>query len=102
MKPKHFIKVTEDFICINCGEKVKGSGFTNHCPVCLYSLHIDEGIPGDRKSSCGGLMKPIGIDKKGEIFILIHQCGKCGKVMKNKASEKDNFEEILKLSSKGL
>ncbi|WDF05905.1 RNHCP domain-containing protein [Shouchella hunanensis] len=31
--------------------------YRNHCPFCLYSKHQDI-IPGDRASTCGGLMEP--------------------------------------------
>ncbi|MST04461.1 MAG: RNHCP domain-containing protein [Candidatus Pacebacteria bacterium] len=55
-----FIKVKEDFVCENCKTEVKGNGYTNHCPVCLYSKHVDVD-PGDRLSKCGGLMKPMGL-----------------------------------------
>jgi hypothetical protein len=95
---KHFLKVKEDFVCNNCSEKVEGSGYTNHCPNCLYSRHVDERIPGDRVSKCCGLMKPVGVDKKGDEFIIIHGCVKCGKRMKNKAAEEDNFEKIMEAS----
>jgi DNA-directed RNA polymerase subunit RPC12/RpoP len=96
---KHFKKVKEDFVCINCGEKVEGSGYTNHCPKCLYSLHVDETIPGDRESDCGGLMQPMGMDKEGELISIIHKCVRCGKVMKNKISKNDNFDALIKVSS---
>ncbi|MEK7061411.1 MAG: RNHCP domain-containing protein, partial [Patescibacteria group bacterium] len=43
-----FVKKIEDFVCKVCGTKVKGTGYTNHCPNCLYSLHVDEEVPGDR------------------------------------------------------
>jgi len=60
-----FKKRKEDFFCENCGENVSGDGFTNHCPKCLWSKHVDV-FPGDRKGSCNGLMKPIGGEKRGE------------------------------------
>jgi len=94
---KNFIKKQEDFVCLNCGEKVKGTGYTNHCPNCLYSRHVDEGIPGDRASGCQGLMEPIGTEIKSGEYILTHKCLKCGQKTRNKTSAKDNFEEILKL-----
>jgi hypothetical protein len=96
---KHFIKVREDFACQNCGEMVEGSGYTNHCTKCLYSLHVDGEVPGDRSSNCRGLMKPIGIDKKRGNFVITHECVVCGKRLKNKVSEKDDYELILKLAS---
>lgn len=98
---KNFIRKKEDFTCENCGFMVKGSGYTNHCPNCLYSKHVDLDIPGDRKSNCGGLMKPIGIEKKNEGYIILHQCEKCGAAKKNKSAKGDNFDEIIKISEKG-
>jgi len=95
-----FIKRTEDFVCDICGATVEGSGYTNHCPNCLFSKHVDENIPGDRKSSCGGLMRPVGVEyEKGE-YSLLHQCQECGKKTKNKTSPEDNFEKIIELSRK--
>ncbi len=92
-----FKKKTEDFKCENCGYEVKGSGYTNHCPLCLYSKHVDI-FPGDRLEECKGLMKPIGVDKKDGEYILIHKCIKCGVEKRNKIAKEDSFDEIIKLS----
>jgi len=44
-------------------------------------------------------MPPFKVDQDGKKgWIIYHKCEKCGKVMPNKASEDDNFEEIIKLS----
>lgn len=94
---KHFLKKVENFVCEHCGTRVGGTGYTNHCPRCLYSKHVDLDIPGDRASICGGLMKPIAIVIKADTKTLTHRCLKCGKVMKNKVSPEDSFEEMLKL-----
>ncbi len=72
-----FIRKTEDFKCKNCGYLVKGNGYTNHCPKCLYSKHVDID-PGDRLEKCHGLMKPIGIEKKNGKYKIIQKCLKCG------------------------
>ncbi|GIW69886.1 MAG: hypothetical protein KatS3mg101_0633 [Patescibacteria group bacterium] len=61
--PKLFQKKKENFICKNCGYFVIGNGYTNHCPRCLYSEHVDIN-PGDRANTCEGLMEPVGIAKK--------------------------------------
>lgn len=92
-------RVIEDFVCERCGTMVKGTGYTNHCPNCLYSKHVDLEIPGDRAAECGGPMKPIGINQKHGEYIIIHQCLRCGKITRNKTSPGDNFEAILKLST---
>ena len=51
-----FIRKTEDFICEHCGREVRGNGYTNHCPYCLWSKHVDIN-PGDRAAGCGGLKR---------------------------------------------
>ena len=94
---KHFIKVEENFTCQNCSKKVKGSGYTNHCPKCLYSMHVDGEVPGDRSSKCRGIMKPVGVDKKGDAFMVIHECVKCRKRIRNKIAKNDDIKELLKL-----
>jgi rubrerythrin len=96
-----FTRTIEDFICGNCGAKVKGNGYTNHCPVCLWSKHVDVN-PGDRMNSCGGMMKPVAVELNHNEYILIHKCQKCGIEKKNKTSPEDNFESLLKLIPKTL
>ena len=54
---KRFSRLIEDFICEHCNNPVKGNGYTNHCPYCLYSKHVDED-PGDRAATCHGIMEP--------------------------------------------
>lgn len=92
---KHFQRTIEDFTCAQCGAAVKGNGYTNHCPQCLYSRHVDIN-PGDRAQSCGGLMPPVGLDKKNDEWIIIQQCKKCGTQMRCKASPEDN---VLKFAA---
>ena len=95
---KKFQRQKEDFICENCGNIVIGNGFTNHCPVCLYSKHVDIN-PGDRLAACHGLMEPIGFETKSSGYVIIHRCKKCNHEKKNKFSKNDNFEVLLKLSN---
>jgi hypothetical protein len=94
-----FQKNKEDFICENCGNEVKGNGYTNHCPNCLWSKHIDI-LPGDRACDCKGMMPPISYDKEGEEISLTHKCLKCGFEKRNKIAGDDNFDELLKYSKK--
>jgi len=96
--PKHFIKIKENFTCDNCNHQVIGTGYTNHCPNCLYSKHVDQNIPGDRSSSCQALMKPITSQLKSDQFIITHQCLKCQKTIKNKAFKNDNQKKLISLS----
>lgn len=95
---KKFTRHIEDFTCEHCGTHVSGNGYTNHCPNCLWSKHVDNN-PGDRASNCGGLMRPIGIETKNGEYIIIHKCEKCGKKISQSASENDNINEIIAISS---
>ena len=97
---RNFIVRKEDFVCHHCGQlNPVGQVIPNHCRYCLYSKHVDQDVPGDRASLCGGLMPPIGLDydsKKG--YMLRHRCQSCGKEIRNKVSPEDNQELIIQLS----
>lgn len=99
MKTKLFQKNIEDFVCKNCGTIVKGTGYTNHCPKCLFSKHVDTN-PGDRAHYCQGLMEPIRIENKGKEYSIVHKCLSCGEERKNKVQDNDDFEEVLKIAQK--
>lgn len=94
---KKFTKTVEDFNCAHCGAVVHGNGYTNHCPKCLWSRHVDEN-PGDRASDCGGMMRPVSIEKNGEGFIITHKCEKCGKEKRQRTSDQDDIDAIIELS----
>ena len=98
---KNFIFINEEFTCGNCKKDnplLKGS-CRNHCKFCLYCKHVDEKIPGDRKSECKGLMEPVSVDQDGKKgYIIIHKCLKCGAENRNKAAQDDDFDAIIKLS----
>lgn len=96
---KTFTRKIEDFICENCGEKIIGNGYTNHCSKCLYSKHVDIN-PGDRQEPCNGLMKPTQAFLDHSHWQIMQQCLVCGLVRKNKASKDDNFDVIVVLSQK--
>lgn len=93
---KVFQKKEENFHCGHCGAFVVGNGYTNHCPKCLYSAHVDI-FPGDRLENCGGLMKPVFLEKENGEEKLIQECEKCGFTRKNKVSKEDDFEALLAL-----
>ena len=93
---KHFQRKIEDFTCEKCDTKVKGNGFTNHCPKCLWSKHLDVN-PGDREEKCGGLMAPVGILKKSDDYFITHQCQKCGFERQKKLEKTDNFDTLISL-----
>ncbi|NQT22720.1 MAG: RNHCP domain-containing protein [Candidatus Omnitrophica bacterium] len=91
----------EAFTCRNCNAEVSPLKTTqrNHCPHCLWSIHLDDEKPGDRASKCNGLMRPMGVEfnsKKG--WIIVFQCQKCGEIKKHKSAPDDNFSEIIRLS----
>ena len=94
-----FKKKKEDFICENCGKEVKGDGYTNHCPVCLWSKHVDI-HPGDRASECNGLMKPTDVENKAGESVLVHECVDCGHRKKNKVSVEDDFDAVIEVTKK--
>lgn len=94
---RKFSRCIEDFECENCGTPIKGNGYTNHCPKCFFSKHVDIN-PGDRAANCGGMMEPIGIESIGNGFIIIFRCQKCGQKKKNKSSTKDDMEKIIEIS----
>lgn len=95
---KGFVKKVEDFVCLFCGEKVAGTGYTDHCPKCLMSVHVDID-PGDRASNCNGAMEPIEFWKKRDKWRILYKCQKCGHEKWNDAAENDNPTLITKLSS---
>lgn len=106
MEAKRFTKNDSGFICAHCGKEVDPLGYTsrNHCPHCLWSLHLDEN-PGDRASDCMGLLRPVAAEpdpKKG--YIITHRCEKCGAVRRCKAAlgdrggTPDDIDLIIKLT----
>jgi len=107
MDSKRFSKNDNGFICLNCGFEVKPLGYTSrdHCPKCLYSVHIDIN-PGDRMNGCLGLLEPVCAEpdpKKG--YIITYKCQKCGEIHRNRSAHEakvqpDNLSLIIKLTSR--
>ncbi len=95
---KHFTKKVEDFNCAHCGAVVHGTGYTNHCPMCLWSRDVDVN-PGDRASLCGGMMEPISVNAHKDRYIIRHKCTKCGKEKNQISADNDNMDEIIKISA---
>ena len=95
---KRFTKRIEDFVCANCGANVSGNGYTNHCPKCLYSRHVDNN-PGDRASDCGGMMRPIAVAPDKDGYIITHKCEKCGKTINQHSAPDDDIDTIISISS---
>lgn len=101
-----FIPRQEPFTCSHCGASVKPlttGSYRNHCPRCLWSKHVDEHGPGDRASTCGGMMKPVGIDhRSAKGWMIVHRCESCGKTITNKVAEDDDRERISAIQTEGL
>jgi predicted RNA-binding Zn-ribbon protein involved in translation (DUF1610 family) len=55
-------------------------------------------VPGDRANACKGLMAPVGVELKNSEYDIIYKCLKCGKRKINRASDDDDFDQIIKLS----
>jgi hypothetical protein len=74
-----------------------GTRHRNHCPWCLWSVHLDH-TPGDRAAGCGGGMEPISVaaQSDGE-WLLVHQCKTCHVVHVNRIAGDDSDGELLKL-----
>lgn len=89
-----FKKVTEDFVCEHCATTVKGNGFTNHCPSCLWSKHVDVS-PGDRAETCNGMMEPIALEGSSPHYDIVHVCERCGKRRLNRVEANDNEAALL-------
>jgi len=98
MENKRFQRKIEDFTCENCGQKVSGDGYTNHCPNCLWSKHVDNN-PGDRAATCGGLMEPISVYIQSGHYIIEQKCQRCSVIRRIKTRASDNMGEIIRLSS---
>ncbi|OGI25122.1 MAG: hypothetical protein A3J76_02810 [Candidatus Moranbacteria bacterium RBG_13_45_13] len=97
MQSKKFQRRIEDFECENCGAKVKGNGYTDHCPVCLWGKHMDI-YPGDRVNICHGMMKPVRVIKKGDGYVIEYRCMKCEHQFRVKLAQNDNFEALIRIT----
>ena len=101
MKKQGFQKRIENFVCDKCNNKISGTGYTDHCPKCLWSKHTDI-MPGDRKEICQGPMEPIAAQPKADGYVIYYQCQRCGFRHRVKSQPEDSFEEMLKLINKPL
>lgn len=92
-----FKRTVEDFTCEHCGARVKGSGYTNHCPKCLWSKHVDK-EPGDRKEVCGGMMEPVALEGSSPEYRIVHHCVRCGATRRISADPADHKEALLAIA----
>ena len=99
LTPKRFSKNDDGFVCLHCGKEVPPLGYTsrNHCPFCLWSIHVDVN-PGDRANECRGPLRPIRTEpdpKKG--FVVIHRCERCGEIRRCRAALEGNIPDDRRL-----
>ena len=94
------------FICEHCRRTVSGSSagtaHRNHCPHCLWSLHVDL-RPGDRRCGCRGLMEPVAIWVRpdGE-WAIVHRCRNCTALRTNRIAGDDNAMALMSLAVRPL
>ena len=94
------------FLCTHCDRAIPGTApgtvHRNHCPHCLWSLHVDLAT-GDRRSACRGPMEPIaiGIRPDGEWSIL-HRCQRCGLIRTNRIAGDDNDVLLMSMALRPL
>lgn len=92
-----FKRTVEDFTCEHCGVEVKGNGYTNHCPRCLWSKHVDV-EPGDRAAPCHGMMEPIALEGASPHYRIMQRCEVCGIERRITASPLDEEQALLALA----
>lgn len=96
---KQFSRQIEDFVCEHCGTNVVGDGYTNHCPSCLWSKHVDVN-PGDRAATCGAMMEPISVEGKGGEYIIQHRCQACAHTRPNRTRPEDDFATVIQIAQR--
>jgi hypothetical protein len=93
---------SDSFQCRRCHGPVSasapGTRHRNHCPHCLWSIHIDVERQ-DRQSSCGGLMEPVAVWVKtnGE-WSIFHRCEPCQTFTVNRSAGDDSQVALLSLA----
>lgn len=113
-----FTNANTDFTCKHCGwpissqPMVSGVKHRNHCPMCLYSRHLDLYQAGDRLCACKGMMAPVGLtlkrnqdkyhgDHPGELM-LVHRCVDCGALSINRIAADDDPQTLLMIFEHSL
>ena len=94
-----FKRTKEDFVCEHCDIHVQGTGYTNHCPKCLWSKHVDAS-PGDRAAACGGAMRPLRVEGTTPNYRIVHECERCHIRRINAADARDSIEALLAIAGR--
>jgi hypothetical protein len=97
---------SDTFRCQHCRAEIPraalGTEHRNHCPRCLWSVHVDE-RPGDRRAACRGGMEPIAVwVRDSEEWALVHRCGTCHVVRVNRIAGDDNEYALLALAARPM
>jgi hypothetical protein len=103
---KGYRRGSQSFNCRRCGIEVPtsapGTAHRNHCPQCLWSIHVDE-RPGDRASPCRGGMEPIAVwVRPDEEWALVHRCGTCHAVRVNRIAGDDNPLVLMSIAARPM
>jgi hypothetical protein len=77
-----------------CGLLVRGDGYTNHCPACLWSMHVDV-HPGDRAATCRAPMAPAQLLYERGAFVIVHRCTGCGARRRCRTGRDDDLSVLL-------
>ncbi len=97
MQTKRFQRTKEDFVCEHCGAEVVGTGYTNHCPRCLWSKHVDVN-PGDRAAACGGMMEPVAVEGSSPDYRIVQRCARCGIERRISLASEDDMGVVTRLA----
>ncbi len=91
------VRRDESFDCGACGAAVApgGARVRDHCPRCLFSLHVDV-VPGDRASDCGELLEPVGLETIGQQTVIQYRCRGCGHRQRNRAHDEDDIVALAR------
>ncbi len=94
------------FTCVRCKHSVAlasfGTKHRNHCPVCLWSRHLDD-QPGDRRCACREAMEPVAIEvRRGGEWAIVHRCTGCNALRANRIAGDDHALSLLTLALRPL
>jgi DNA-directed RNA polymerase subunit RPC12/RpoP len=105
MRKNFYPQERTPFVCANCQGQNQDANSSprNHCKECLCSVHVDKDVPGDRLSSCKGIMEPVGVENTGKKGLqVIHACSRCKKRIRNVVAPDDNIDAVIRLSTLGI
>ncbi|MCA9304616.1 MAG: RNHCP domain-containing protein [Phycisphaerales bacterium] len=94
------------FSCVHCKAHIPYQSFgtkqRNHCPVCLWSRHVDD-LVGDRRSVCNQPMEPVSIAARtdGE-WAIVHRCTGCRQLRMNRIAGDDDELALLAMALRPL